>query len=133
MCSSFPLSPFSLYQSGSSNTEHTQSVLQQVYCVGSMKSRNMMLIFKKKLSNYVLMFLRSFNSFKILGKKLIFQGMPGGAMDRNPPANAGDMGLIPGPGRSQKPWSNSACELQLLKPACCKRDLAQPEVNTLKK
>ena len=24
---------------------------------------------------------------------------PGGAVDKNPPADAGDMGLIPGPGR----------------------------------
>ena len=27
-------------------------------------------------------------------------GFPGGAMDKNPPANEGDMGLSPGPGRS---------------------------------
>ena len=26
--------------------------------------------------------------------------------DKNPPANAGDMGLIPGPGRSHMPQSN---------------------------
>ena len=30
----------------------------------------------------------------------------GGAVDRNPPANARDTGLIPGPGRSHMPWSN---------------------------
>ena len=30
----------------------------------------------------------------------------GGAVIKNPPANAGDMGLIPGPGRSHMPWSN---------------------------
>ena len=51
---------------------------------------------------------------------------PGGAVVKNPPANAGDMGSIPGPGRSHMPWSNKshapqllrlrsgACELQLL-------------------
>ena len=27
-------------------------------------------------------------------------GFPGGAVVKNPPADAGDMGLIPGPGRS---------------------------------
>ena len=27
----------------------------------------------------------------------------------NPPVNTGDPGLIPGPGRSHKPWSNQAC------------------------
>ena len=27
------------------------------------------------------------------------EGFPGGTVDKKPPANAGDMGLIPGPGR----------------------------------
>ena len=31
---------------------------------------------------------------------------PGGTVVRNPPAHAGDAGLIPGPGRSHVPWSN---------------------------
>ena len=31
---------------------------------------------------------------------------PGGAVVKNPPANAGDMGSSPGPGRSHLPWSN---------------------------
>ena len=30
----------------------------------------------------------------------------GGAMFKNPPANAGDIGSIPGPGRSHMLWSN---------------------------
>ena len=30
----------------------------------------------------------------------------GGAVVKNPPANAGDTGLSPGPGRSHMPWSN---------------------------
>ena len=34
------------------------------------------------------------------------QDFPGGAVVKNPPANAGDMGLSPGPGRSHMPWSN---------------------------
>ena len=34
------------------------------------------------------------------------EGFPGGTMVKNPPANAGDMGSIPGPGRSHMPWSN---------------------------
>ena len=33
-------------------------------------------------------------------------GLPGGAVVRNPPANAGDMGSSPGPGRSHMPQSN---------------------------
>ena len=31
---------------------------------------------------------------------------PGGILVKNPPANAGDTGLSPGPGRSHMPWSN---------------------------
>ena len=31
---------------------------------------------------------------------------PGGAVVRNPPANAGDMGSSPGPGRSHMPQTN---------------------------
>ena len=31
---------------------------------------------------------------------------PGGAVVKNPPANAGHTGLIPGPGRSHMPRSN---------------------------
>ena len=31
---------------------------------------------------------------------------PGGAGVKNPPANAGDVGSSPGPGRSHMPWSN---------------------------
>ena len=30
-------------------------------------------------------------------------GLPGGAVAKNPPANAGDTGSIPGPGRSHMP------------------------------
>ena len=33
-------------------------------------------------------------------------GFPGGTVVKNPPANAGDTGLIPGPGRSHMPRSN---------------------------
>ena len=31
---------------------------------------------------------------------------PGGAVVKNSPATAGDMGSSPGPGRSHMPWSN---------------------------
>ena len=55
---------------------------------------------------------------------------PGGAVVKNPPANAGDTGPSPGPGRSHMPRNNEArapqllslpsraCEPPLLKPAC---------------
>ena len=35
-----------------------------------------------------------------------FEGFPGGAVVKNLPANAGDSGLSPGPGRSHMPRSN---------------------------
>ena len=38
--------------------------------------------------------------------KMVHRGFPGGAVVENPPANAGDTGSIPGPGRSHMPWSN---------------------------
>ena len=39
-------------------------------------------------------------------KIFMIGGFPGGAVVKNPPANAGDMGLSPGPGRSHMPRSN---------------------------
>ena len=70
-------------------------------------------------------------------KKCHFSGFPGGAVVKNPPANAGDTGSSPGPGKSHmrgatKPMPHNywACALepvshnywvhvlQLLKPAC---------------
>ena len=33
-----------------------------------------------------------------------FMGFPGGPVVKHPPANAGDVGLIPGSGRSLGPW-----------------------------
>ena len=41
-------------------------------------------------------------------------GFPGGAVVRSPPANAGDTGSSPGPGRSHMLRSNWACVAQLL-------------------
>ena len=34
------------------------------------------------------------------------QGFPGGLVVKNPPVSAGDVDLIPGPGRSHMQWSN---------------------------
>ena len=46
--------------------------------------------------------------------KCTLPGFPGGAVLKNLPANAGDTGLSPGPGRSHIPWSNEAHAPQLL-------------------
>ena len=43
---------------------------------------------------------------KKINKNQGLEDFPGGAVVRNPPANAGDMGLSPRPGRSHMPWSN---------------------------
>ena len=39
-------------------------------------------------------------------QKVMFKDFPGGAVVKNPPANAGDTGSIPGPGRSHMTQSN---------------------------
>ena len=39
-------------------------------------------------------------------QKEIQGGFPGGAVVKNPPANAGDTGSSPGPRSSHMPWSN---------------------------
>ena len=49
----------------------------------------------------------------ILNEKEVL-GFPGGTVVENPPANAGNTGSSPGPGRSHMPRSNSARAPQLL-------------------
>ena len=43
---------------------------------------------------------------KQIDKNSNYWGFPGGAVVKNLPANAGDAGLSPGPGRSHMPRSN---------------------------
>ena len=43
-----------------------------------------------------------------------FLGLPSGREDKNPAANAGAMGLIPGPGRCHVPWAAPTPVLQSL-------------------
>ena len=42
--------------------------------------------------------------------------LPCGSGVENPPANVGDMGSIPGPGRSHRPWDHAAHAMQQLNP-----------------
>ena len=51
-----------------------------------------------------------------LGSERNLGDFPGGAVVKNPPANAGDTGSVPGPGRSHMPQSNKARAPQLLSP-----------------
>ena len=59
-------------------------------------------------------------------------GFPGGAVVKNPPANAGDMGSSPGPGRFHMLRSNSARAPQLLSlcSRACKSQLLSPRDTT---
>ena len=53
--------------------------------------------------------LSSTASYKIITTVLMnttILGFPGGSVEKSPPANAGDTGLIPDPGRSPMPHSN---------------------------
>ena len=68
----------------------------------------------------------------ILFKNKRVQDFPVGSGLKNKPANAGDTGLIPGPGRSHMPQGNSARAPQLL--SLCLRaeepQLLEPEHST---
>ena len=46
------------------------------------------------------------HSYPVLKLRILFPGFPGGAVVKNLPANAGDTGLSPGPGKTHMPWSN---------------------------
>ena len=50
-----------------------------------------------------------------LGLRIKYQDFPGGTVDGILPANPGDTGLIPGPGKFHMPLSNWACVPQLVK------------------
>ena len=56
----------------------------------------------------------------------------GGAVVKNPPANARDTGSSPGPGRSHMPWSNKARVPQLLnlRSRACEPQLVSPRTTT---
>ena len=61
------------------------------------------------------------NKFDVIKVKILcsskqyYWTFPGGSVVKNPPANAEDIGLIPGLGRSQVPRSNKALKPQLLR------------------
>ena len=57
------------------------------------------------------------------GFKSLKQDFRGGPGVKNPPASAGDAGLVPGPGRFHMLQGNQACVPQLLKPVCLEPSL----------
>ena len=81
--------------------------------------------------------------YTIAGFKASFLDFSGGTVDRNPPASAGDVGLMPGPGKPTRlgatmPHATTtdlrarACELQLLRPALCSPSTATEEATTVR-
>ena len=55
-----------------------------------------------------------------------YMGLPGGAVDKNPPANAGDTGSIPVLGRSHMPQRNWARVPPLLSPSAATTETHAP-------
>ena len=64
-------------------------------------------------------------------KKKALRDFPGGAVVKNPPANARHMGSIPVPGRSHMPRSNQACAPQLLSPCAATTEAHVPRAGAL--
>ena len=58
--------------------------------------------------------------------KISCQDLPGGTVDKNPPANVGDMCSIPDPGRSYVPQSSEARTPQLLRPHVAAVEACEP-------
>ena len=67
--------------------------------------------------------LQNISTNKII--KMIIEGCPGGSGVKNPLADAGDMGLIPDPGRSHMLQGNLSRALQLLR-LCSRAQEQQP-------
>ena len=61
----------------------------------------------------------------------LLEGFPGGAVDKTPPANAGDSGLIPDPGRSQVLQWNEAHVPQVLNPCASTTETRAPRAHAL--
>ena len=74
------------------NTLKASWLFTPKYFTDILRTRTVSYITTEKLSNW--------------GNLALIQGLPGGAVVENPPANAGGMGSIPGPGRSHMPRSN---------------------------
>ena len=58
--------------------------------------------------------------------KRTIEGFPGGSVVKNPPADAGDAGSVPDPGRARAPWSNSRPEAVIQGPRATSPEPARP-------
>ena len=72
------------------------------------------------------------NGILLSRKKKEILDFPGGPVDRSPPANAGDAGSIPGPGRPYLPGDNSARVLSTCAPQPEKPPLREAHVLRLR-
>ena len=63
-------------------------------------------LLKKQLENHWPVGAVSCITISLSFKFVVNWDFPGGTVDKNPPANAGDVGSSPGPGRSYMPRSN---------------------------
>ena len=59
--------------------------------------------------------------------------MPGGTVDKNPPANAGDTGLIPALGRFHMLQKTKDHASQLLSPRATTTEAHEPRVHALQR
>ena len=72
----------------------------------------------QKIKNKTIITIQQFYSWVFTGRKQkhwfkkIDINFPGGPVVKNSPANAADMGSIPGPGKFHMPQGNWACVLQ---------------------
>ena len=71
-------------------------------------------------------------------RSMAVKAFPGGTVDRNPPASAGDTGSIPGLGRFHMPkaakpvhHNSRACMLQSLRPVCLEPGSAAREATAV--
>ena len=66
------------------------------------------------------------NKQKTYNPKILHKDFLGGAVVKNPPANAGHTGSSPGPERSHMPWSNQSRAPQLLSPRATTTEVHAP-------
>ena len=59
-----------------------------------------------EITALICMYVNECTTVKFCNLKTLLKGFPGGTVVKNPPANAGDMGSSPGPGRSHRLQSN---------------------------
>ena len=73
------------------------------------------------------LFNKLFVKYSSLNKRHTYEDFLGGPVVKNPLANVGDTGSIPGPGRFHMPQGSYPCAPQLLKSVCPRAHALQQE------